>query len=1081
MNTANFNALTVALDPGVTLVEASAGTGKTFAITRLLLRLLLERKVESLSQILVVTFTVKATQELVTRIRETLRAADQIWSDTPPAKTAKNADIFTLREQYGDAGRGIIAEAFASLDDLAVSTIHGFCQRVLTESALESGIPFRTTFIQDDTEPFGRAAKDWARQRLMHNPEAASQVANAKATSRDPDGWVRPLVLPYRQQANTRIDLDPESSDQRLLSDFVQTVDRAFTEEKARRHLLGFDDLLQRLSDVLQAEGAEGPLAQRIRSRFRAALIDEFQDTDRTQYPIFSLAFAGCPLFLIGDPKQSIFRFRGADIDAYLDAAECTDRQFTLRANYRSTAPLLSAVEQLFTRAPDPFMVPATRIGFPSVTAATTPPAPGGMATDGRAAMEWWWVPGSYGQKGFASKELAYDLVFGDVANEAIRLHNDGLPFGDMAVLVRTNAEARRVKSVLDGCRVPAVIGGDADVLESEEADELLRLAGAIAAPQDGRAVRAAMSTRLWGSDTDALRATLESDGDDAWRITAEQFRRARESWRYRGVAVAVGELMAARGSAARLLALPDGERRLTNLRHAIELAHEAWATDGVAPEALAAWMARERTVPNTPDRRELRLETDAASVQILTIHKAKGLEFAVVFCTTLWSAASPRQGPLDTTPALVRDEGQPVLDLGSPRNATRREAVQAQEQAEAMRLAYVALTRAVHRCYVAMGEIGTGQAWEQSALGYLLRPVAHESIWEELKALVDASAGAMRVSAVQEDTPLLRLKPTGPAPRRAAARVLSLARGQLHTWHATSFTKLTRDATGGTAAPSAGDSTDEADRDVADPTLVPDVSTAPATGFRRFPAGAGPGIALHALFEELDFRNTTPDTVTPLVRRTLARYGLVGDEVVAEERERDVVQMLHTVCAAPIPVADFRLADLSPSDALREWRFDLSLNTTAARVIAEVLASAGSAHAQAYAPALATLTESAVSGYLGGVVDLACEVNGRWWIVDYKSNRLGYHDADYAPEQLGLAMMRGHYTLQYHLYLLALHRHLRLRQPGYDPARHLGGAVYVFLRGVSSEAAVRENGWFVDVPSPALLEALDTALGTRS
>ncbi|HEX4934224.1 MAG TPA: UvrD-helicase domain-containing protein, partial [Gemmatimonadaceae bacterium] len=168
---APFRALDVALDPGITLVEASAGTGKTFAITRLLLRLLLERKVESLSRILVVTFTEKATQELVTRIRTTLREAERVWSDAPPAPTSRNADLFALRERHGAEGRAILADAMRSLDDLAVFTIHGFCHRVLGESALESRIPFRTTFIEDDSEPFGRSARDWARKRLINSPD----------------------------------------------------------------------------------------------------------------------------------------------------------------------------------------------------------------------------------------------------------------------------------------------------------------------------------------------------------------------------------------------------------------------------------------------------------------------------------------------------------------------------------------------------------------------------------------------------------------------------------------------------------------------------------------------------------------------------------------------------------------------------------------------------------------------------------------------------------------------------------------------------------------------------------------------
>ena len=421
-----FSALTVPLDVGPTLVEASAGTGKTFAITRLVLRLLLEQKVPGLSSILVVTFTEKATQELVTRIRHVLRLAELVWSDQPPAEDDANRDLFALKALHGEAGRETVRRAIASLDDLAVSTIHGFCQRVLSESALESRIPFRTTFIQDETEPFGRAARDWARVRLRDDPEAARIVVDSGTS---PEQWIRDLVAPFRRTPGTRLEFDPAFTEQSLLADYIGTVDRTFEEEKQRRHLMGFDDLLRKLAGVLRTEGPGGPLAQRIRTRFSAALIDEFQDTDSTQYAIFENAFAGCPLFLIGDPKQSIYRFRGADIHAYLRASRSAPHRYTLLENYRSTTAYVRAVETLFTRAPDPFFVPTHDIGYPQVMAARTPTPPGGLGADGGAALQWWWVDGTLGAKGkFVSKEDVVPGIenFPDTLNKLFSGENFG-------------------------------------------------------------------------------------------------------------------------------------------------------------------------------------------------------------------------------------------------------------------------------------------------------------------------------------------------------------------------------------------------------------------------------------------------------------------------------------------------------------------------------------------------------------------------------------------------------------------------------------------------------------------------------
>ena len=1058
-----FDALEVLLTPGVTLVEASAGTGKTFAITRLVLRLLLERKVESLSRILVVTFTEKATQELVTRIRSVLRESDRVWSGAPPARTPATDDLFRLREQFGAAGGEIIRGALAELDDLAVSTIHGFCNRVLAESALESRIPFKTTFLEDDTEPFQRASNDWARHRLIGDAAAAQLVVGGKDA---PSSWVKTLVRPFRQNPDTSVELDGQDSAQRLLANFVETVDESFDAEKKRRHLLGFDDLLRTLRDVLVKEGADGALATRIRATFGAALIDEFQDTDPTQFPIFSMAFKGCPLFLIGDPKQSIYRFRGADVHAYLGAAKKADRRFTLTSNFRSTSQYVKAVEALFTRTADPFVLGADEIGFHPVSAAREHPVPDALRKVSGAPIEWWWVGASLGATAkYVAKDRATNLLVRDVSNEIVRLYEAGLPCRSMAVLLRTNREAWLMKRALDQARIPAVIGGDADVLDSEEGQELVLLASAVAAPHDGWAVRAAMATRLWGSDAGEIAAMQKGGAEREWSAVVDAFDRARDEWWRRGVAVSLGQLMAGRGSAERLLALPDGDRRLTNVRHVLELFHEAWSEEGIAPEGFAAWVAREREAPNTPERRELRLERDAEAVQLLTIHKCKGLEFDVVFCPTLWQSHEPKAGPLGVEFAFAPDGDRQVLDLGSPKLAERQAASLRETRAEEVRLAYVALTRAVHRCYVAWGEIGKGDSAADSALGHLLRSNDGQNMRGTLDALVAGSDGLMAVVDVAPDTQRLRARET-PTPTAApVARSLTLVPRQLDTWRISSFTGLT-------AGAHAGDP-----RDVVDPMVVPDALARPADtpGFRGFPPGAETGVALHSLFEDLDFDKADAADLPSMVRRTLADHSLLGAPEGSVQRVSDVTAMLRTVCGAQIPAEGFNLAQV-PSDAtMREWRFDLSVAQFSAKRFAAALTAHGSAHARDYAPLLATLDESVLSGYLSGFVDLAFEHDERWWLIDWKSNWLGPADDDYARAALDTTMREMHYTLQYHLYLVALHRHLRARQKGYDPARHWGGVAYVFLRGVTGTGS---NGWFRDTPTPALLNALDAAMG---
>ncbi|MCC7054390.1 MAG: UvrD-helicase domain-containing protein [Gemmatimonadaceae bacterium] len=1079
-----FDSLTVPLLDGVTLVEASAGTGKTFAITRLVLRLLLEQRVASLSEILVVTFTEKATQELVTRIRTVLRRTDRIFSDAAAVAAPGEDDLFALRDQHGEAGARIIRDALGSMDDLGVSTIHGFCQRVLAESALETRVPFRTTFVEDETEPLLRAALDWTRLRALADVDAARQLVAAARPLHD---LVKAFVVPFRRQASTTLELEATDPSQLLAADFTRTVSGAFDREKQRRHLFGFDDLLRSLSRVLRDEGPDGALARRIRSRYRAALIDEFQDTDDTQFPIFKIAFDGCPLFLIGDPKQSIYRFRGADIGAYLEASVSATHRYTLLRNFRSTPATVRAVGQLFTRAPRPFRYEDDRIGFPLVTAATAPEPPAALATDGRAALHWWWVDRSLNNDKPVSKDTARSIILRATANEIVRLLGAKVPSRCIAVLLRANSEAREMKRELDAAGVPAVISGADDVLDSDEANEIARLAAAIASPYDHRDVASALATRLWGSDASEIAGAVGDGGELEWSRITDRFAALRELWRSRGVSAALGAVLAERRTAERLLATPDGERRMTNVRHVIELLHDASATDGVSLESVGAWLARERTVANTPGRRELRLETDSEAVQLLTIHKAKGLEFDIVFCPTLWNSYGERAGPLGLMPASARTaDGDAVLDLGSARHAARLAAMRAEDEAEMQRVAYVALTRAVHRCYVAFGEIGRGDpvsatakkakasgaavagapdAASKSALGWLLRPEQDGvSRLDVLQALVADSDGTMSLESLDWQE-VEYAEPAGDDAPDRGATPLSLPRGQLDTWRLSSFTGLVSDAH------------TEATRDVADVAVLPEVVT-PPTGFRAFPAGTQAGIALHDIFERLDFTRADDDAVRTMVARSLLAHGLAGGDDIAESRLDDVVAMVRRTCSAPIPGAGFALADVPKSASLREWRFDLSVQTTSVRRVADALEAHGSPHARAYAPVLRTLRESSLPGYLGGVIDLAFEHEGRWWIVDWKSNQLGAADSRYEPGVMGEVMMQAHYTLQYHIYLVALHRLLRVRVRDYDPARHWGGVAYVFLRGIDGEG---ERGWFRDTPTPALLQALDDALGRRT
>ena len=1054
-----FDALSVPLDPGITLVEASAGTGKTFAITRLVLRLLLDEKVNHLGQILVVTFTEKATQELIGRIRAVLRDADRVWSDTPPLRDAANDDLFLLRERYGSAGAPIVRDALGALDELGVSTIHGFCHRVLSESALESRVHFGGTFLDDDTEILHRLAQDWMRRRVLHDPAAAELLS---AAGEDPLAWVRNLVRPYMRHPRTTIEAAPDGAPQ-LLKDFTVTVATAFAQEKQARHLMGFDDLLRRLHDILLAEGANGLLASRIRERFKVALIDEFQDTDPTQFPIFSTAFSGCPLFLIGDPKQSIFAFRNADVHAYLKAAADIQQRFTLLTNYRSTDAIVRAVIRLFRNNPQPFACHPDLIGIPEVTAADRVNVPESLRTDGRHALEWMWVGPEHNTSAATktiSKERGTALAIEAATVEMQRLVAAGLRAGQMAVLVRTNAEAQDVKVALDAAGIPSVVGANQDVLASDEADELVRLAEAIASPRDGVAVRAAMATRLWGCTAGAVADTLRNEGTDAWNSTLGRLVQARALWTRHGGATALSWVLNACGATARLLSLQGGDRRVTNVRHVLEILQEADTLAPVSPDAMRGWVATERGSTITPERREMRLESDADAVQILTIHKAKGLQWPVVFCPTLWRTKSLVPKVLGVPYTLTPLNDGMVLDIGSPLQQQRESQREHEQLGEDLRLAYVALTRAECRCYVTWGNFADAAA---SPLGWLIQ-VSRDAVQRaDIEALVSASEGTMALTGVVLQPPDLPAQaPREVLPPRSPL-TFTTAPGQLATWRSSSFSNLTRNVSHANS------------RDV-DDILQPVSATRTAaqlSGFRGVPAGADIGNALHGLFEKTDFSN--PDAVTEAhVREALRAHGIVmppdGRWTPAHIRE-----MIATVCHAAIPDTAFPLSVVPPSATMREWGFSMPVRDFSLAAVADALAAHGSPHARDYAPLLRRLRTDQFRGYLTGSIDLAFEHEGRWHVLDWKSNWLGATDADYTLESLGHAMHAAHYTLQYHVYLVALHRHLRARQHDYDVSRHWGHVTYAFVRGIG---ATGRNGWFTDAPTPELLHALDRAFG---
>ncbi|MDA8018300.1 MAG: exodeoxyribonuclease V subunit beta [Thermoanaerobaculia bacterium] len=1244
MTTAPLDLLETPLEGGTTVIEASAGTGKTYCLTGLVLRLLLERRVESIGQILVVTFTNAATDELVARLRSALRDAHRAMLDSSPA-----ADPFVrgLVEQHrGAEGADVLRDALLDLDGMLVSTIHGFCRRVLEESAFESGSAFDPELVEDDDLLRLDAARD-AWRRLLSEDETGqvAQLAAAKGltperfaaevreTSRHPEiqivpeprdvaeaaaelstrraqlaaTWRGPRMRLFlsRRRWKTGADLSDAGAQRAAVAavdDFcrgtlgptaieeltthrvaeqlrepadeltrepalavidavaestwqlqhavccrmVADVSVALAQAKERAGILAFDDLVHRLDRAL-GDPLHGPRLRRsVRQTLRVALVDEFQDTDLVQYRIFRRLFDDGPLYLVGDPKQAIYRFRGADVFAYLEAKRAADRIYTLDRNWRSSGDLVRAVNALF-EVERPFVY--RDIPYPGVQAAAKVAAralsSGGAPVDAEAPLQVHWLGEEASARraearlvGWTSTEvsrmLAADLRLTDTEDQ------EGRPLrpADLAVLVRTNDQALAVQDGLRRAGIPAVVSRSGDIFHSEEVEELERVLRAILDPSDRVRLKTACATRLWGMDAAELfrlsQDSEELEDADRWQRLFDTFEELREVWREEGFVSMARHWLDSHGVRERLLKLDQGERRLTNLLHGVEVLARAIHDERRTPAGLVAWLAAERRrASHDRDAAELRLESDAEAVEISTVHKAKGLEYEVVLCPFLWQARSVDAPPVTvhvSSVGLLREHGSwpPEQGVVGSRVDRHLAAAEAERLAEDLRLVYVALTRARRRCLVAWGAIGRGAASSASGLAYLLhrRQQVVDSdldaaVWSanaldearrrvsdwfsDLTGWAEHHASLVEIRSIETEVVPGAWQNGSEVQSKLQARELPMSvRRQLKPWQISSFSSLSRAAHG----ESSRELPDRADPSRVQPPVGSGSSSAPQ-GIFAFARGPRAGQCLHDILENLDFAMAADpqahDQVADLVRRQLQRFGLAEQSVHDDGSgpwvpEHVVVDLLRRLVQVALPDGP-RLRSVERGGRLAEWQFWAPLRPVAAADLADCFRSGSrESWVSDYADRLATLSPREVEGFLTGYVDLVFEWQGRFYVVDWKSNHLGNSVADYDSGALMRAMAEHHYFLQYHLYVVALLRYLRSRGDSRDYDEVLGAVYYVFLRGIAQADEIpaagqlglfaqaqpdcdasmhvsAETGIFCDRPSRELIEELDALL----
>ncbi|MEW8287673.1 MAG: exodeoxyribonuclease V subunit beta [Candidatus Thiodiazotropha endolucinida] len=1174
---------------GFNLVEASAGTGKTHTLTGLYLRLLLEQD-HGPERILVVTYTKAATAELKTRIRQRLIDARSLSDGGASDDPLLHAILDNIADKA--RARRRLDLAIAGFDRAAIHTIHGLCQRVLTEQAFETGQGFNTDLVTDQADRLLQIADDYWRREInqlpgqllqalrdrIDTPEALLQrmrpalgkpylqvracdwpegieslelqanqlqsvVRSLWQEQRDSilallsdtqvmkgnlyrrawlegwgakmDQWLQATV--YQRPFDKAERFTPEIIEAAIkpgqvaprhpffnqFSRYLACVeacadafDRAFVamqksfydyllDELPRRQAeareWSYDDLLLQLHAALLADRG-GRLGGLLRRRYPAALVDEFQDTDPVQYRILSQIYLNSrqPVFLVGDPKQAIYSFRGADLFAYLRARDETGaNHHTLDINWRSTPGLLQAVNTLFGSSHRPFFEP--RIGFETVAAGDREMASLTIAGGSEAPFQIWHL--TFGeQTGIEEiRQTVADATAGEIARlltlasqDKARIGDRSLCGGDIAVLVRTHEQASRIAQALRAYGISSVHSNQQSVYWSQEAEQLQRLLLALLEPHRGRLVRAALATPMLGWDGAAIDEMNRKD--DLQNGLFNRFFHHHRAWRDNGFIVMIKALATEMGIENRLLEFCDGERRLTNFYHLLELLQQYDDTARPDMEGLVKWFARQRQTLSQDDEHLLRLESDGKLVRIDTLHHSKGLEYNIVFCPFLWDQSEARS---DDKPFLFHDPHEDyaaVLELGSEDFDDNRAYFHEEVFAENLRLLYVALTRPRYRCYLPWGWLKQSR---HSALGWVLHTTNRTDCpqtlaqWRQqlktlnperdeqvLRILATAARGSIDITPLPHAAEMAQLTLPPPQelqPPRHFSASISVVGG------VASFSSLV-----------AGQHEDRPDYDIQ--TTILNQSQDPHRGFsvHGFPRGSRPGSCLHAILEELDFMQPHGQAVELMVEEKLMFHAI-------DTRWKGVVvQWMREVVETPLNIDGLTLSRIGPGQRLNEMEFYFPAKSLQPKAIMALARHHRFSDVDRLIDGLANLHASVENGYVKGYIDLVFEVDGCFYLADYKSNWLGNSYSDYHPRALTNAMIEHHYTLQYLLYSLALHRYLKLRLPDYVYEHHFGGVYYLFLRGMQPQTGAR-LGVVAERPSQGFIEALDRLIEARS
>ncbi|WP_210498994.1 exodeoxyribonuclease V subunit beta [Vibrio crassostreae] len=1185
-----LNALTVPLY-GKTLIEASAGTGKTFTIASLYLRLLLGHGEDgtrfpeplTVEQILVVTFTEAATEELRDRIRRRIRETRIAFS----RGFTKDPVIKPLLDEVEDheAAAAVLLQAERQMDEAAIFTIHGFCQRILSQNAFESGALFNTEFLVDEADLRFQVVADFWRRRFyglktdiineivkiwetpadlkmdinkylsgarvdiassstataddieelhfdnlnrihvfkhfwldnakdIYDVIQMSDVSKRSFTKKSTPKWIEaisdwaktetedytiPPMLekftndfieektpkgcpPSHAVFNAASELwnNQPSLKQPLIRTAIEECRAKLHEAKVQNGWMSFDDLLTNLSDALDNDRS-GILASRIRNQFRFAMIDEFQDTDPMQFNIFSTIYSTTVpkdeekdfgLFMIGDPKQAIYAFRGADIFTYITARRMVSDIYTLGTNWRSSFDMVNAVNSVFQHHTNPFIYDDD-IGFLPIKPASKQ-YEREWFVNGRKqeAMKVWSFQadddkptpkGDYEDKMAKSTAFEIQNILDASDNGNAVFVNKGkesaIEAGDIAVLVRTGRQAKLVQRELAKQNIASVYMSSSDsVFATEEAKDVLRLMNAIIDPKNEMAVRSALSSTLFNMTAQEIDSL--NTKDNLWDSVVMEFIEYNTTWSWNGILPMLNKLVTKRDIASKYLSKAGGERQLTNLLHVGELLQQASQTID-SESGLIKWLEENIKEPNgNAEDQQLRLESDKNLVQIVTIHKSKGLEYDIVFMPFLSSYRENEN-------ALFHDaESQTtVLDLDEKDQSFSL--AEKERLAEDLRILYVGLTRAVYGCYLGLTPIRNGRSTKEptgvhmSAIGYLLQKaeqsgmVGYQKYLEEFTKFDQTGIA----EAVLPTKPLSVYEGSAKVSETVSPKKFSHEVEK--DWWVTSYSGLVRklehhhDA----SFDAAGIDPDQFDKESKKTDVV--LEHEKEYNIFTFPRGAVAGTFLHTIFEEVEYTESAYTSENTKIISEIMELNNI-DEIWLPTLQKLVDDTLN----CDLNGEGMLLSDVVKKKRLVEMEFMLPINNLTPSRLNDIMLR----HERLYKTGGHAAFDD-VSGMLKGFIDLVFESGGKYYVLDWKSNHLGDDIELYTHDALDEAMADHRYDLQYNLYSIALQRFLQSRIPNYSYEEHFGGCYYIFLRGIDGKT--NKTGVFYSRPTMEVLGEL--------